>query len=67
MMDANFERAAGRRRAIDRKLMDGEWPVLLKVMGKQGQGGRYLSLADVRDLFEKRRLPDRLAARLPGA
>ncbi len=67
MMDANFERAAGRRRAIDRKLMDGEWPVLLKVMGKQGQAGRYLSLAEVRDLFEKRRLPERMAARLPGA
>src|SRR5579883_1490892 len=27
-MDANFARAKGHRRAIDRKLMNGEWPVL---------------------------------------
>src|SRR5581483_8182712 len=33
-MDANFERAKGHRRSIDRKLMNGEWPVLLKIMGK---------------------------------
>ena len=33
-MNANFERAAGHRRAIDRKLMEGEWPVLLRIMGK---------------------------------
>jgi hypothetical protein len=40
-MDANFARAAGRRRSIDRTLMIGEWPVLLKVMGKEGPGGRF--------------------------
>lgn len=40
-MNANFERAKGHRRAIDRKLMNGEWPVLL---GYHGQGrGRALS------------------------
>ena len=60
MMDANFERAAGRRRRIDRRLMDGEWPVLLRVLGKQGKAGRYLSLAEVRDLFVERRLPERM-------
>ncbi len=27
-MDANFERAAGRRQRIDRVLLIGEWPVL---------------------------------------
>lgn len=64
MMDANFERAAGRRRRIDRRLMDGEWPILLKVMGKQGRGGRYLALAEVRDLFVDRKLPDRMARQL---
>jgi len=63
-MDANFERAAGRRRLIDRTLMIGEWPVLLKVMGKQGSAGRYLSLRDVEDLFTKRRLPVRMTRRL---
>jgi hypothetical protein len=68
MMDANFERAAGHRRLIDRKLMDGEWPILLKVMGKQGgkQGKKelYLSLKDVTDLFEERALPERMMRRL---
>jgi len=63
-MDANFERAAGRRRLIDRTLMIGEWPVLLKVMGKEGSTGRYLSLRDVEDLFTKRRLPTRMTRRL---
>lgn len=60
LMDANFERAAGRRRPIDRRLMNGEWPILLRVMGKQGKVERYLSVADVRVLFLERRLPDRL-------
>ena len=63
-MDANFERAAGRRRLIDRTLMIGEWPVLLKVLGKEGSSGRYLSLRDVQDLFTKRRLPERMNKRL---
>ena len=64
MMYANFERAAGNRRSIDRKLMDGEWPILLKVMGKQGTTGRYLSLKEVGELFVKRRLPERMSRRL---
>jgi len=63
-MDANFERAAGRRRLIDRTLMIGEWPVLLRVMGKEGSTGRYLSLRDVEDLFTMRRLPARMTERL---
>ncbi|MGL6108462.1 MAG: hypothetical protein ACRC2B_00025 [Rubrivivax sp.] len=63
-MDANFARAAGRRRLIDRSLMIGEWPVLLKVMGKEGPGGRYLVLQDVVDLFRKRSLPERMNKRL---
>jgi hypothetical protein len=63
-MDANFARAAGRRRTIDRALMIGEWPVLLKVMGKEGPGGRYLVIQDVIDLFRKRSLPERMNKRL---
>lgn len=59
-MDANFARAAGRRRTIDRTLMIGEWPVLLKVMGKEGPGGRYLGLQDVIDLFKNRSFPQRM-------
>lgn len=63
-MDANFARAAGRRRAIDRTLMNGEWPVLLKVMGKDGPGGRYLALQDVIELFRNRSFPERMNRRL---
>jgi hypothetical protein len=59
-MDANFARAAGRRRLVDRALMNGEWPILLKVMGKKGKGGRYLSLKEVEELFTKRQLPARM-------
>jgi hypothetical protein len=65
-MDANFDRAKGARRPIDRQLMDSEWPVLLRIMGKGEGDQRYLSLAEVRTLFLERRLPDRIAARLPG-
>jgi hypothetical protein len=63
MMDENFARAKGHRRGIDRKLMDGEWPVLLKVMGKKGKQGRYLSVAEVRTLFVDRALPGRMTKR----
>ncbi|WP_088280755.1 hypothetical protein [Ideonella sp. A 288] len=63
-MDANFARAAGHRRLIDRTLMLGEWPVLLRVMGKDGPGGRYLGLQDVVDLFKHRRFPERMNKRL---
>lgn len=61
-MDANFARASGTRRRIDRALMNGEWPILLKVMGKNGPDGRYLSLAEVKALFVKRQLPQRMRA-----
>src|SRR5439155_13368045 len=63
-MNANFERAAAHRRAIDRKLMEGEWPVLLRIMGKGEGEARYLSVAEVRTLFTERRLPERINARL---
>ena len=66
-MDANFDRAKGARRPIDRQLMNGEWPVLLRIMGKGTGDERYLSVAEVRTLFVERRLPDRIAARLPGS
>lgn len=60
MMDANYARAESFRRSVDRKLMDGEWPILLKVLGKRGDPGRYLSLAELRDLFADCKLPPRL-------
>ena len=64
MMDANFARAVGRRRRIDRALMQGEWPILLRVMGKTSADGRYLSLTELRMLFVGRRLPPRITRRL---
>ena len=65
-MDANFERAKGRRRVVDRKLMDGEWPVLLKVMGKGKGARRYLSMTELRTLFVQRQLPRRMRDQLPA-
>lgn len=66
MLDANFARAAGRRRFFDRKLMDGELPLLLRIMGKPGGSGPYLSVAELRALFVDRQLPERVTARLAG-
>jgi hypothetical protein len=63
-MNANFERAKGHRRAIDRLLMNGEWPVLLNIMGKGEGNDRYLSVAEVRTLFVDRKFPARIVARL---
>ncbi|HEY0567937.1 MAG TPA: cytochrome C, partial [Xanthobacteraceae bacterium] len=63
-MNANFERARGHRRWFDRKLMNGEWPILLDIMGKGEGAERYLSVAEVKTLFEERRLPERINARL---
>lgn len=65
-MDANFERTRGHRRRIDRRLMNGEWPVLLRVMGRDGATGRYLAVDDVRRLIVDRRLPQRMMDRLSG-
>lgn len=64
MMDANFARATGHRRLVDRALMEGEWPILLEVMGKEGTTGRYLSLKEIRTLFVARELPGRMLKRL---
>ncbi|WP_405593986.1 hypothetical protein OG741_00595 [Streptomyces sp. NBC_01410] len=63
-MEANYARARGHRRVIDRKLMDFEFPALLTVIGRDGPQGRYLSLDDVRRLFIELRLPQRMLDRL---
>ena len=44
--------------------MQGEWPVLLNILGKGEGPQRYLSVAEVKTLFVERRLPERIAARL---
>jgi hypothetical protein len=59
-MNANLKRAGNKRRLVDRALMNGEWPVLLKVMGRDGQDGRYLVFDDLEALLVERRLPDRM-------
>src|ERR1700728_2643489 len=63
-MNANFERAKGHRRPIDRLLMNGEWPVLLNILGQGDGNDRYLSVAEVRTLFGERKFPARIVARL---
>ena len=62
-LNANFAHAAGHRRTIDRTLMLGEWPVLLKFMVKEGPEGGHLALQDVIDL-EESQLPERMNNRL---
>ena len=63
-MAANMERAGDTARWYYPMLMKGEWPVLLKIMGKGEGDARYLSVPEVRTLFVERRFPDRIVARL---
>jgi hypothetical protein len=64
-MAANLKRAGDAARWYYPILMKGEWPVLLKIMGKGEGDDRYLSVAEVKTLFVERRFPDRIVARLP--
>jgi hypothetical protein len=64
-MADNLKRAGDAARWYYPILMKGEWPVLLNILGKGEGDERYLSVAEVRTLFVERRLPDRIAARLP--
>ena len=65
-MAANMQRAGDAARWYYPMLMKGEWPVLLKILGKGEGEARYLSVAEVRTLFVDRRFPDRIVARLPA-
>ncbi|QDW36568.1 hypothetical protein FFI89_005090 [Bradyrhizobium sp. KBS0727] len=64
-MAANLARAGDAARWYYPILMKGEWPVLLRIMGKGDGDDRYLSVAEVRTLFVERRFPARIVARLP--
>jgi hypothetical protein len=44
--------------------LDGEWPILLRLMGKTSAEGRYLSVTELRTLFVDLRLPQRITERL---
>jgi hypothetical protein len=62
--NANFARAAGHQRTADRTLTTGGWPVLLRVIVREGLDGRYLGLQEVIDRFKNRRFPERMNKRL---
>jgi hypothetical protein len=64
-MAGNLARAGDAARFYYPILMKGEWPVLLRIMGKGSGDDRYLSVDEVRTLFVERRFPDRIVARLP--
>ena len=64
-MKANLKRDGDAARWYYPILMKGEWPVLLKILGKGEGEQRYLSVAEVRTLFVEKRLPERITARLP--
>ncbi|KRR29981.1 hypothetical protein [Bradyrhizobium retamae] len=64
-MAANIKRDGDAARWYYPILMKGEWPVLLKILGKGEGEARYLSIAEVRTLFVERRLPERITSRLP--
>ncbi|QPF91125.1 di-heme-cytochrome C peroxidase [Bradyrhizobium commune] len=64
-MRDNLKRAGHAARWYYPLLMKFEWPILLKIMGKvDGKGDRYLSIADVRTLFNARQFPDRINRRI---
>ncbi len=63
-MRDNLKRAGSAARWYYPLLMKFEWPVLLKIMGKGKGEDRYLSVADVRTLFNERQFPARINQRL---
>src|SRR6185369_15388524 len=64
-MKANLKRDGDKARWYYPMLMKGEWPVLLKILGKGKGEERYLSVDEVRTLFVEKRLPARITKRLP--
>ena len=63
-MKDNLVRAGDKRRWYYKIFMQGEWPILLRIMGKDEGKHRYLSVPEVTTLFVERRLPDRIVERL---
>ncbi|MDT4739366.1 di-heme-cytochrome C peroxidase [Bradyrhizobium sp. WYCCWR 12699] len=64
-MRDNLKRAGSAARWYYPLLMKFEWPILLKIIGKgKTDAERYLSVADVRTLFNERRFPDRINQRI---
>ena len=66
-MQDNLKRAGSSARWYYPLLMKFEWPILLKIMGKGDKDkpeDRYLSVDDVRTLFNERSFPDRINKRI---
>src|SRR5439155_18449559 len=63
-MRDNIKRAGDAARWYYPLLMKFEWPILLKIVGKGEGEDRYLSVADVRTLFNERQFPARITQRL---
>jgi hypothetical protein len=63
-MRANRARAKNSWRWYYPLLMQNEWPVLLKIMGKGEGTNQYLSVADVHTLFVQRKFPQRIVQRI---
>ncbi|MDD1527547.1 cytochrome C [Bradyrhizobium sp. WBOS7] len=59
-MRDNLKRAGSAARWYYPLLMKFEWPILLKIIGKGTGENRYLSVADVRTLFNERQFPARI-------
>ena len=64
-MAENLKRDGDKARWTYPIMMQGEWPILLDILGKGEGDARYLSVADVRVLFVDRRFPKRITDRLP--
>ena len=65
-MAENLKRDGDRARWTYPIMMQGEWPILLDILGKGEGDARYLSVADVRTLFVDRKFPKRITDRLPA-
>jgi hypothetical protein len=65
-MAENLKRDGDKARWTYPIMMQGEWPVLLDILGKGEGENRYLSVAEVRTLFVDRKLPKRITDRLPA-
>lgn len=63
-MRDNLKRAGSAVRWYYPILMQFEWPILLKIMGKGEGENRYLAIADVRTLFNERQFPARINQRV---
>lgn len=64
-LDDSFARAkSANQRTVYRQMMNFEMPILLQVIGTQGQQGRYLPVSDIARLYGERQFPDHIQSQL---